>query len=92
MRNSSGFQSKYQLSEMPRRLPQSTRIQPANYESEDDDSVCEMDADQKIVAVSDFFSAKRSIWDLCHTGPKQDPGGTASVPHSHQRVCDPLFP
>lgn len=55
MRKSSRLQPKPQFLEIPRRPPQSTRLQLADYESEDDEEEREINADQKILMVSAFF-------------------------------------
>jgi hypothetical protein len=52
-RKTSRFQHKQLRPEVPRRLP---RFSPVDYESEEDDSEREMNADQKIVAVGPLDS------------------------------------
>ncbi|KAF8480596.1 hypothetical protein JB92DRAFT_3040835 [Gautieria morchelliformis] len=52
-RQASRLPRKVQLPEIPRRHPQPTRLLSFDYDSEENDSEREMDADQKIVAVLD---------------------------------------
>ena len=64
-RISSRCRRKRQLLETSSRPPQSALLQLDKYESDDDSSEHQMDADQKIVAVSALsFSEKKYIWEV----------------------------